>query len=259
MRIDLNGSILELRKGNCDSCVTSSVDLSGIGGGGSDKDEQTLSINSPNLVISGGNSLDLTPLVKDLETLTEIVANGTQYDYTKEDGTIDAIQAGTFISADTGNAIATGTDGGLMLTIPAQLPNDQLLSGDNSGNIDITLTPDTQPDGSIDYLIKADLPLATTTPASNTNALQIDANGKFFVEPTKMSNTRFVATANQTSFTLSFTPIGVVQFFRNGAAIDSLAFSVSGTTLTYTPANNGGATLGALVAGDIINVYGISK
>ena len=71
---------------------------------------QTLSINSPDLVISGGNSLDLTPLVKDLETLTEIVANGTQYDYTKEDGTIDTIQAGTFISADTGNAIATGTD-----------------------------------------------------------------------------------------------------------------------------------------------------
>jgi hypothetical protein len=181
MKLVLDGNILGLKKG-CNGCTVSEVDLSALSGG-SDKDEQTLSINSPNLVISGGNSLDLTPLVKDLETITEIVANGTQYDYTKEDGTIDTIQAGTFISADTGNAIATGTDGGLMLTIPAQLPDDQLLSGDNTGNIDITLTPDVQPDGSIDYLLKADLPLIATTPNGNANALQIDANGKFFVEP----------------------------------------------------------------------------
>jgi len=273
-------------------------------------------------------SADLKSLVEAGETLTSIAASGKKYQYTKEDGTIDNIQAGTFISADTGNAIATGSDGGLMLTIPAQLPDDQLLSGDNSGNIDITLTPDTQPDGSVDYLLKADLPLATTTPSNKTNALKLDANSKFFVEPetvtsfsgllttgtkigtytkedgttqdifapsggsaadgseTKVnagtnvtvtgsgtsaspyvinsasfvqSNTRFVATANQTSFTLSFTPLGVVQFFRNGAAIDSLAFSVSGTTLTYVPSNNGNTSLGALVAGDIINVYGISK
>ena len=79
-----------------------------------------------------------------------------------------------------------------MLSIPALLPDDQLLSGDNSGNIDITLTPTTQPDGSIDYLLKADLPLATTTPTSNTNALQIDTNGKFFVEPSSGGGTVLV-------------------------------------------------------------------
>jgi hypothetical protein len=94
-----------------------------------------------------------------------------------------------------------------------------------------------------------------TVTGSGTSASPYVINSASFVQ----SNTRFVATANQTSFTLSFTPLGVVQFFRNGAQIDSTAYSVSGTTLTYTPANNGGATLGALVAGDIINVYGISK
>jgi hypothetical protein len=366
MKLQLNGCELQLRRcGNIVSKVDLStcagggedkdeqeLSISGtsvtISGGNTldfaqlVKDGETLTtldsitVNGTNLEIkyTGENgtqttkTVDLEQLVKDAETVTEIVANGTQYDYTKEDGTIDNIQAGTFISADTGNAIATGSDGGLMLTIPAQLPDDQLLSGDNSGNIDITLTPDTQPDGSIDYLLKADLPLATTTPSNKTNALKLDANSKFFVEPetvtsfsgllttgtkigtytkedgttqdifapsggsaadgseTKVnagtnvtvtgsgttaspyvinsasyvqSNTRFVATANQTSFTLSFTPLGVVQFFRNGAAIDSLAFSVSGTTLTYVPANNGNASLGALVAGDIINIYGISK
>lgn len=65
---------------------------------------------------------------------------------------------------------------------------------------------------------------------------------------------QFSATVGQTSFTLTSTPKGKVWLFRNGARLPNASFSVVGTTVTYVPANNGSATLGALVAGDVINI-----
>lgn len=61
----------------------------------------------------------------------------------------------------------------------------------------------------------------------------------------------FTATAGQTSFTLTATPLGEVWAFRNGARIPKAAVTVSGTTATYVPAANGGF---ALIAGDRITI-----
>jgi hypothetical protein len=62
-----------------------------------------------------------------------------------------------------------------------------------------------------------------------------------------------VATAGQTSFTLTQTPNvnSTIRLFINGIRISKTALSVSGTTLTYNPTNNGAATL---VVGDRIQV-----
>ncbi len=55
----------------------------------------------------------------------------------------------------------------------------------------------------------------------------------------------FSATASQTSFTLTQTPSAnsKVKMYVNGVRISNSAYSVSGTTLTYIPANNGSNTL----------------
>lgn len=55
----------------------------------------------------------------------------------------------------------------------------------------------------------------------------------------------FTATTNQTSFTLTQTPSvnSRVKMFINGVRISNTAYSVSGTTLTYIPANNGNNSL----------------
>ena len=66
---------------------------------------------------------------------------------------------------------------------------------------------------------------------------------------------QFSATANQTSFTLTQTPLtnanslDNVWMFINGVRTNNLAYSVSGTIVTYVPGSNMGY---ALVAGDRI-------
>jgi hypothetical protein len=61
----------------------------------------------------------------------------------------------------------------------------------------------------------------------------------------------FIATAAQTSFTLTQTPLAniTVKMFINGVRISNTAFNYTGTALTYNPAKNGSY---ALVAGDRI-------
>ncbi|MFI0430500.1 beta strand repeat-containing protein [Mariniflexile sp. HMF6888] len=110
-------------------------------------------------------------------------------------------------------------------------------------------------DGSVDATSYAPLasptftgtPLApTATTGTNTTQLATTA----FVT-TAISNTmrevadEFTATASQTSFTLTQTPSvnSKVKMFVNGIRISNTAYSVSGTALTYMPANNGGYNL----------------
>ena len=59
------------------------------------------------------------------------------------------------LSTDAGNSVVLGTDGGLKVSIPAQLPDDQVLTGDNTGSVSVTLTPTVVGDQT-NYLIKAD-------------------------------------------------------------------------------------------------------
>lgn len=74
----------------------------------------------------------------------------------------------------------------------------QLLTGDTTGTVTIGLTPVTLPDGTINYTIKADLPLATSVPSGGTNQLKYDAaRGGWYVdiveEPTAVGEV-YVAT-----------------------------------------------------------------
>ena len=60
----------------------------------------------------------------------------------------------------------------------------QLLTGDTTGTVTLGLTPITLPDGTINYTIKADLPLATSVPSGGTNQLKYDAaRGGWYVDP----------------------------------------------------------------------------
>jgi len=61
----------------------------------------------------------------------------------------------------------------------------------------------------------------------------------------------FTATIGQTAFTLTQTPSvnSRVKMYINGVRISNTAYSISGTTVTYRPANNGN---NALSSGDRI-------
>ncbi len=89
--------------------------------------------------------------------------------------------------------------------------------------------------------------------------LTSDANGiTSWVAPQASNPVREVAdeysaTTSQTSFTLTQTPSASskVKMYINGIRISNTAYSTSGTTFTYVPANNGGY---ALTAGDRIQM-----
>lgn len=61
------------------------------------------------------------------------------------------------LSTDAGQSIALGTDGGLFVNAVVGLPDDQVLTGDNSGSVNLTLTPSTQPNGDVNYTIKGEV------------------------------------------------------------------------------------------------------
>jgi hypothetical protein len=104
------------------------------------------------------------------------------YQYADETGATTVIQPGQFLSSDAGNAIGVDAQGRLKVLIPAQLPDDQVFSGDNSGTVALTLTPVVDPaTGNTNYTIKADLKLAATTPSGATNMLKYGPSG-FYVE-----------------------------------------------------------------------------
>ena len=60
------------------------------------------------------------------------------------------------VSTDAGNSLQLGTDGGLKVAAVAQLPDDQVLTGDTTGSVSVSLTPTTVAGGQVNYSIKAD-------------------------------------------------------------------------------------------------------
>ena len=83
------------------------------------------------------------------------------------------------LSTDAGQSITTGSDGGLLVTAVAQLPDDQVLTGDNSGSVNLTLTPSTTPNGDVNYTIKGEVKI---DPAAG-NAAVATANGVYVPTP----------------------------------------------------------------------------
>ena len=84
------------------------------------------------------------------------------------------------LSTDAGQSITTGSDGGLLVTAVAALPDDQVLTGDNSGSVNLTLTPSTQPNGDVNYTIKGEVKI---DPAED-NAAVATADGVYVPTPT---------------------------------------------------------------------------
>ena len=107
------------------------------------------------------------------------------YSYINEEDVTKVMDNGQIVSAVVGNALTVAPDGGLVVSIPAQLPDDQVLSGDNTGTVELTLTPTTvnagTPDEQVNYLIKGDLKLAELTPSGAENLLKFGSSG-FYVE-----------------------------------------------------------------------------
>ena len=84
------------------------------------------------------------------------------------------------LSSDAGQSITTGSDGGLLVTAVAALPDDQVLTGDNSGSVNLTLTPSTTPNGDVNYTIKGEVKI---DPAAG-NAAVVTADGVYVPTPT---------------------------------------------------------------------------
>jgi hypothetical protein len=112
-------------------------------------------------------------------------------------------------------AVANGGTG-----ISSTPTNGQIDIGNGSGFTRATLTEGT-----------------AITITNNAGAITISA----VIRPTTDQTT---ATAAQTSFTLAQTPMNSkVWMFINGVRTDNNAYTLSGTTLTYDPANNNGYVL----------------
>jgi hypothetical protein len=104
-------------------------------------------------------------------------------------------------------------------------------------------------------------------PVTNNDALKEDSantyygtdgsvwtwNGTAYITKTYNFTTQkrneFTATANQTAFTISTTPIGQLYGYRNGVKLPT-AWSWVGVNVTYLPAGNGSKTIDA---GDVIS------
>ncbi|OYX25709.1 MAG: hypothetical protein B7Z06_06860 [Flavobacteriales bacterium 32-35-8] len=82
---------------------------------------------------------------------------------------------------------------------------------------------------------------------TSSQFLMADGSVSTGTAPVREVADEFSATASQTSFTLTQTPSAnsKVKMYVNGIRISNAAYSVSGTTLTYNPANNGGYSLTA--------------
>ena len=102
-------------------------------------------------------------------------------------------------------------------------------------------------------------PYVIGSPASVTQILTtgvptatININGTsttlYSAPPYMLSQTLTAGTA-QTSFTLTGTPLGNCTMFRNGVRVKAALYTVSGSTVTYTPPSDG---YGVMVAGDEI-------
>jgi|688.fasta_scaffold1279567_2 hypothetical protein len=79
----------------------------------------------------------------------------------------------------------------------------------------------------------------------NGSKWYIDANGvaESFSYPLDQTDT-FTATASQTAFTLSKSPIGKIYGYRNGVKLPT-AWTWVDTAVTYSPTANGGKTIDA--------------
>jgi len=128
------------------------------------------------------------------------------------------------------NSTAIGYNATVDASNKIQLGNTSVTSVNTSGKLTTGTVTYPNADGSSGQVL--------TTNGSGTLS---------FSYPITDATDEFTATASQTSFTLTHTPSArsKVKMYINGIRISNTAYSVSGTTLTYTASNNGSYSLTA--------------
>ena len=126
------------------------------------------------------------------------------------------------------NAIAIGYDAIVNASNKIRLGNTNVTNIETSGTITAGAITIPNTDGSANQVLKTD---GSGTLSWATVIIDV--------------TDEFTASASQTSFTLTQTPTSnsKVKMFVNGVRISNTAYSWSGTTLTYIPANNGSYAL----------------
>jgi surface protein len=141
-----------------------------------------------------------------LETLTSLLVNASAHKITfnNEAGTATEVPASTFLSNDAGNSLIVGLDGGIYMAATATLPDNQVLTGDNTGSVQLTLTPTVDTvTGDTNYTIKTDLKIATTTPSGGANLLKVNGSKETYVDMQDVADALgFELAVNTTTSTL---------------------------------------------------------
>lgn len=185
------------------------------------------------------------------EVVTTIAIDGNHYKFTNELGNTTTLLPGQFVSTDAGNSIQVGTDGRLHVLIPAQLPDDQVFTGDGSGTVHITLTPeeDSADPTQTNYTIKADVKVA-----GGDNGLVWTAGG-FFVEVPLLElsgSTLSLSTGGSVSLPVpdgSETKIGVgarLGLTGTGTTADPYALTTAASEVTVTDVPGFGYDVGTV-------------
>jgi uncharacterized protein YjbI with pentapeptide repeats len=229
-----------------------------------------------------GGTADL-PTVPGLATKEPTIAAGTTSQYWRGDKTWQALDKSAVglgnvdNTSDANKPISTATQTALNLKAPLASPAltgtptaPTAASGTNTTQVATTefvttaVAAATIADATT--LVKGKIQLAgdlggtaasptvakiQTTPVSATaptlNQL-LQYNGTAWTPVAKSSvasfeTEEFVPTLGQTSFSITNTPLGKVALFINGVRVPKTAITISGTTITYIPANNGTYTL----------------
>lgn len=179
-------------------------------------------------------------------------------------------QGATGLTGQTGPAGATGPTGATgatgLLTSGSAAGNTPYWNGsswvvntsnifNNGSNVGIgTTSPSEKLEVTGNFRVSGTIRTGTVTlpntAGTNGQVLTTDGTGTATWTTVNTASVRevaneFTATTNQTSFTLTQTPSAnsKVKMFINGVRISNTAYSVSGTTLTYNPANNGNNSL----------------
>lgn len=176
-------------------------------------------------------------------------------------------QGATGLTGQTGPAGATGAQGPSgLLTSGSAAGNTPYWNGsswvvnssnifNNGSNVGIgTTSPAEKLEVTGNFRVSGTIRTGTVTlpntAGTNGQVLTTDGSGTATWTTVNTASVRevaneFTATTNQTSFTLTQTPSANsrVKMFINGVRISNTAYSVSGTTLTYIPANNGNNSL----------------
>ena len=185
-------------------------------------------------------------------TVTAATNNNTVNTIVKRDASGN-FSAGTITANLTGNVTGNLTGNATTATTASSVSGTVAIAngGTNASTAAAALTNlGAAPLASPTFSGTPSLPTGTTavtqTAGNNTTAL---ATTQFVTSAITAAAVRITsdeanASAGQTVFTLSFTPLsGKVWMFVNGTRIKNGAYAVSGTTVTYTPTSNNSYTL----------------